>query len=443
VREVNNDRCVRADSRLRVLIVASAVGPQRGSEPGMGWNWIKALSSHHDLWVITGEREGNREAIHDALIQEPELHKHLHITFIPRPDPPRTVKLWPPLYYYYYRKWHETAFAAAKSLAERVSFDLAHQLNMIGYREPGYLWKLPLPFVWGPIGGHVQMPWRFLASLGMRDGAFYTCRNLINAYQMRTARRVKCAIDRASTVIAATKEDKVAIERFHQREAILLSETGTVLPDMLPAERTRHDGRPLKICWCGMFAGRKALPLALRAIARARQGVTLEFHIIGDGPQSGAWRKMATKLGLEKLCHWHGSVARDKALSLMGSCDCLLFTSLQEGTPHVVLEALSLGLPVLCHDACGHGESVDETCGVKIPVRDPQHSIEGFAQAICRLALDHPLLRKLSEGARARATECSWSRKASQMSEIYQNVLGGTQSRSWKEGPIVAHQLIS
>jgi hypothetical protein len=26
-------------------------------------------------------------------------------------------------------------------------------LNMIGYREPGYLWKLNVPFVWGPMGG--------------------------------------------------------------------------------------------------------------------------------------------------------------------------------------------------------------------------------------------------------------------------------------------------
>ena len=49
------------ENRLRVLLIAYACEPGRGSEPGTGWNMAIALSEHHDVTVIT--RANNREAI--------------------------------------------------------------------------------------------------------------------------------------------------------------------------------------------------------------------------------------------------------------------------------------------------------------------------------------------------------------------------------------------
>ena len=34
--------------------------------------------------------------------------------------------------------------------------DLIHQLTSISFREPGFLWRLDKPFVWGPISGNVK-----------------------------------------------------------------------------------------------------------------------------------------------------------------------------------------------------------------------------------------------------------------------------------------------
>lgn len=48
--------------RFKILAIAAACHPEKGSEPGLGWHWVKELSAHHDLWVIVGEYLGNREA---------------------------------------------------------------------------------------------------------------------------------------------------------------------------------------------------------------------------------------------------------------------------------------------------------------------------------------------------------------------------------------------
>ena len=66
----------------------------------------------------------------------------------------------------------------------------------------------------------------------------------------------------------------------------------------------------------------------------------------------------------------------------MRDADVFVFTSLQEGTSTVVMEALALGLPVICHDACGMGVAVNERCGIKVPMISPGLSQGGFAAAI-------------------------------------------------------------
>ena len=66
--------------RLRVLLSAYACEPGKGSEPGVGWNWVKQLARHEDVWVLT--RSNNRGAIEQALRSEPrsaETHNNLGI----------------------------------------------------------------------------------------------------------------------------------------------------------------------------------------------------------------------------------------------------------------------------------------------------------------------------------------------------------------------------
>jgi glycosyltransferase involved in cell wall biosynthesis len=108
----------------------------------------------------------------------------------------------------------------------------------------------------------------------------------------------------------------------------------------------------------------------------------------------------------------------------MSGADALIFTSLQEGTPHVVHEALSLGLPVLCHDSCGHAESIDETCGIKVAVRNPAASVAGFAEAVTTLLRAPQRVEELSRGALARVQQLTWDKKARQMVSIYYAALG-------------------
>lgn len=144
---------------------------------------------------------------------------------------------------------------------------------------------------------------------------------------------------------------------------------------------------------------------------------------MGEGPETETWKCLAVQLGLSDKLTWHGRITHDAALQRMNKAHMLMFTSIKEGTPHVVAEAISLGLPVICHDACGMGTLVTESCGVKIPLKDSATSIVGFANALTQIEQHPEWVERMSCGAIERAKELTWSKKAQEVSQGYVEAL--------------------
>jgi len=420
----------QTERRLKVLIVAVAVHPDKGSEPGLGWGWIHALSKHHDLWVITGEREGNREAIARRFAENPDLRELLHIYFIPRPDGPYIEEIVPLLYYRTYRKWHEQAFALARDLHKKIGFDLAHQLNMTGFREPGYLWKLNLPFVWGPVGGTANVPLRFGSILGPREFLYHIAKVITNNLQLRFHRRVRLALSRADGFVTSTSDTRRAFLRSRGKDSVVIADSSPpVTATKSQKVRAEQEKDKLLLSWSGLHVSRKALPLVLHALSLLQDDHDCHLDIVGEGPMTQNWKSLARKLRVESRCSWHGWVKIDTAYQIVSNSDVLIFSSLHEGMPTTVMQALSVGVPVICLDHCGQGDAVTRESGMKIPVTTPKEVIEKLAYSIAYFC-EHPgELQNLSVGAILRSKEFEWNKKVEKMLNVYQEALERWTSR--------------
>ena len=133
--------------------------------------------------------------------------------------------------------------------------------------------------------------------------------------------------------------------------------------------------------------------------------------------------KLATQLGIAEKIIWTGQLPHAQAALEMSKAHLFTFPSLQEASSTVTLEALSLGLPVICHDACGMGFIVNDDCGIKIPMISPEQSIAGYANAFRRLHGNPAELTRLSQGALRRSEELSWDYAAEQIAMGYDRVL--------------------
>ena len=72
---------------MKVLLSAYACEPDKGSEPAVGWNWVRQVSRFHEVWVIT--RANNRKPIEKALAKNPLPNAHF-IYF----DLPHWARFW-------------------------------------------------------------------------------------------------------------------------------------------------------------------------------------------------------------------------------------------------------------------------------------------------------------------------------------------------------------
>lgn len=212
---------------LSILINAYACSPDMGSEPGMAWNWCVNLANHCELHIITeGEFRDKIEAVVPTLPQG----KNMHFYYNPVSDEVRRM-CWNQgdwRFYWHYRKWQQKTLEIAQDIIAEHHIDVLHQLNMIGFREPGYLWKIDgIPFVWGPIGGMELVPTAYLKGTGWKTMLKNRLKNAINSWQMHHQPRVLKAINRANMLVAATGGAYDVLHDYHHKEnVVLINETG-------------------------------------------------------------------------------------------------------------------------------------------------------------------------------------------------------------------------
>lgn len=402
---------------MRILVNCYACSPYKGSEPGMGWNFVKCLSRYHELYIITESKF--QQDLERYFIENPDEKKHYKFYFLKRERHNTLRKIYPPSYYWFYKKWQKKALKLSKELDERYDFDIVHQLNMIGYREPGYFYKLKKPFVWGPIGGFNITPWKLLYTMGWYGCIFYLSRNIINLFQMHTSKRVKAAIESSKALISATQEDHDKILKLWNRESSIIPEVGfTSLNE--DVEIKQRNGN-LKICWSGLHIPRKSLNFLLEAVSLCRNKDNIELHIIGDGKCNKKWKELAKTLDVKNII-WHGWVDREKALNIMNDSHVFAITSLSDATSTVLLEALSLGLPVIALNHLGFANVVTDSCGIKINLDSHKQLVSDMVMAIDKLYENENLRQNLSKGAVLRSKEFAWDKKAETINNIYSKI---------------------
>jgi glycosyltransferase involved in cell wall biosynthesis len=204
----------------------------------------------------------------------------------------------------------------------------------------------------------------------------------------------------------------------------VIAETGPP-GDAVATPSVRRDGEALRIAWSGDHQPGKALPLLLRALALLPADVRWTLEILGKGPCTVKWQRLARKLAVGDRCTWHDWLPRDRAVSLMHEAHLFAITSVKDLTSTVVMEALSQGVPVVCPDHCGFSDVVTDVCGIKVPADSVPGLVAGFEEAILRLWQDEDQRRRLATAALRRAREFTFERKAEAVDRIYRRVVSG------------------
>jgi glycosyltransferase involved in cell wall biosynthesis len=190
-------------------------------------------------------------------------------------------------------------------------------------------------------------------------------------------------------------------------------------------QRTQSRSDSLRLVIIGSLIRRKAVDQAIRALALiADEPSHVSLTIIGSGPEEQHLRDLAVSLGISKQVTFRGHLAPDKVAEMLLAFDVFVLTSLSEGRPNVVLEAMATGLPVIASDIDGVRELItDEQTGLLYRSGETQE----LAERIRLLQADPSLRARLGKAAHEHivARGLIWPRTAERYRALYADIVSG------------------
>jgi glycosyltransferase involved in cell wall biosynthesis len=407
---------------MKVLLSAYACEPDKGSEPGVGWNWLRQIARFHEVWLIT--RANNRAPIEASL--ENKSLSDVHWVYF---DLPRWASFWKKgehgLHLYYFL-WQLRAYFVTRELHRKVGFDLIHHVTFGQYWVPSFLGLLDAPFVWGPVGGGESAPRAFRHDFSAHGKRYEILRDLGRKLASMDP-LTRWIARRAQIALATTEQTAVSLRRLGARHVIVHPQLGMTREERqslgaLPIRR----GGPFRLISIGRLLHWKGFHLSLRAFAKFhRTYPDSEYWIVNDGPDMSYLTALARRHGIENNVTFWGTLPtlRD-VYGKLAQCDVLVHPALHEAFGNVCLEGLASGRPVICLDLGGPALQVTEETGIKAPATSPEQVVDDLAAAMARLAENAELRVRMGEASRRRVEEhFDWDRKAAFMMQVYETSL--------------------
>ena len=404
---------------LKVLLSVYACEPDRGSEPGVGWSVAREMAKYHDVWVIT--RANNRASIDRAL--RGHAVPRLRFAYFDLPSWSRWWKRGPRGVMAYYYLWQIGIYFVGRRLHRQVGFDVVHHVTLGKYWAPSLLALLPVPFVWGPVGGAESAPRAFWASFGLRGKSHEVARAFARWLGEHDP-LVRLTARRSALALAKTEETAHRLRGLGAREVRIFYEAGLRATELNQLARSSpSNGHPVRFAGIGNLLHLKGFHLGLCAFARASIK-DAEYWIIGDGPERERLETAAQDLGIADRVRFWGRLPRDETLQRLAECHALVHPSLHDSGGWVCVEAMAIGRPVLCLDLGGPRAQVTEHTGLKVRARDPEQAVHDLAEAMQRLAGGPALRATLGEAGRRRSRDVfCWERKGALLNAMYAQVI--------------------
>lgn len=417
--------------RKTVLLLAYSVSPIRGSEYSVGWNYIKEMSKDHDLIVLYG-LAGDHMGDLDEVALSKTCQDLPNVEWIPvRPNfvanllnTPNRKGFFVYSFYLAYRFWHQQAYRIAKNLVQSRSVDLIHFLCPIGFREPGYLWKIDKPYIWGPVGGNDNRSAMLVREKGLISTIKILLRNTVNSFQFKFSPRVRRAFRRADLLLSSTSSVGSLIKKSYGIDSIAMPENA-ITDDMMERQRVISviPNTPVNFIWVGSLVERKSLDILIRALAPLKNK-QWSLMVIGDGPLKSSSIEMAHAFGLSEKISWTGKIPRKLVEEHYQKAHVHVITSLLEANTTVIWEAMSFGIPTITLDHFGMHDTVCEECGVKIsPVGPLRRIVEELTKKISFLIDNPEQIQRLSQGVHVCSSKYTWSKQRTNWHQHYETAI--------------------
>lgn len=369
---------------MKILVSASACNPYQGSEPGVGWTAVCRIARDHDVFVLTdaNNRRDWEKARNEGLVPKNvqarfirKSSKYVENRFLAR------LQSWQ-----WYAAYTRLVLKAAQEWHKEEQFDLCHQVTIAAWRLPSPLWKLPIAFVWGPIGGAGNIPRAFRSMLSPSARLFERARDMQTWFVLRS-RSLRLCLANTAVILAANKETSDLLLPYRGDKPMKWLPVSSISRDKItqlqrPIELRNPIGT-LRLFAGGNIEGRKGVSLALKALAAvAERGIDFHYTVAGGGPEISALKQLAAQLGIDRQVTFHPGYSGAAYIDALHHSDVYLLPSFRETMGITLVEAVLAGNYPIVADTSAQGEIVRAVGGKAVAVDSMDGLIKGLEEAI-------------------------------------------------------------
>ena len=426
---------------MRVLIVAEHASARFGGEAALPLHYFRVLHRRGiPVWLLTHARTREELAL---LYPGDDRIRYVEDTGFHRLMWRVGQKLPDPISYFTtgFLSRLSTQLAQrgmARRLVREHGITVVHQPMPVSPREPSVLYGFGVPVVIGPMNGGMDYPPAFRRERGSAERALLA----LARASASALNRLMPGKRRAAALLVANRRTREALPPGVSPNVIEMVENGVDLtlwqtsPRQPPPASDGAGPHPAEDAVAFVFMGRlvgwKAVDLLLRAFARACRQAPMRLLILGDGDERPALERLAAELGVAGdssptvgTVGFAGWLAQRDCADRLRDADCLVLPSLLECGGAVVLEAMSMGKPVIATAWGGPLDYLDPSCGVLVAPDSPSVIVEGLARAMIEMAQSPSKRRLMGEQGMAKVRrEFDWELKVDRMLNVYRDVSG-------------------
>ncbi len=417
--------------RLRVLVLADDCNPDWHSLPALVYTFICTLSKYADIVVVTQTRNqpnierdgmGNAEVIY--LDTEKVAAPIYKLATVLSGDFNKAMTLKVALTYPSYLAFEWATWQRFRQDLRSGCFDVVHRLSPMSPTIPSPMAKWsPVPFVIGPILGGLPWPKFFKAEMS-REGEWMN--------HVREVHRwlpfYQATYKHAAAILAAYDHTIADLPDYARPRTINFSEGG-VDPSKFTLP-VRQKKEKMTILFVGRLVPFKMTEVLIHSFAASSILQQHKLIIVGDGPERLRLEQLIQAKGVSDYIELTGTISQDRVGELMRQSEIFAFPSIREQGGGVLTLAMMSGMACVVVDYGGPAARVKAGCGVKIPMGNLDHLIEGFTRELEQLVADPERVINMGIAAR-RYTETyySWDAKARKTLEVYNWCLGHQEEK--------------
>lgn len=396
---------------MRILLTAINCKPNSGSEEALGWsNLIGYAELGYEITMITASY--NRRDC-EANEQFKDYSSRIRMIYIKYPEFLKGWKesrlrsnIWNA---YFQKKAYKVALELIK---EGNDYAYCRHVSWASLIQKTYMYKLPIPFIFGPVGGGEIKPHNIEAQYTIKETIKEKIREIIIFYS--THRPYWYDMLNKTKLVLVTTEETGALIPLKYKKKVVVQQGISIPKNEIKNKEHSSNTDKFKIIMSGRMLPWKGFDLGIEAICGLlNRGYDLSLEIYGGGAEQKV-QQLKNKSGQWLNTHivFHGNVPKNKMLEAYESGSCLLNTSYHDSGCYVVLEAMAHELPVICVNTGGPKVLTDKYSAIRIEPNKRTVMVYEIEKAIELLLNDPEKCRTFGVCARKRV-ENFWETKAS------------------------------